>query len=78
MSKIKKQLINSYDLFSFLCPAIKWREGIKGFPCPCVCVCDPDSCPTRKYIVHGGIKNHLAQMIIKTAQCVARKNHIAR
>ena len=47
--------------------------------CVCgMCVCVPDSCLTHNFILHGGIKNHLAQIIIKTRRCVAYKNHVSR
>ena len=61
----------------FLCPRHKMAEGHIEFTLS-ACVCVPDSCPTHNFIVHGGNKNHLAQMIIMTRRCVACKNHVAR
>ena len=50
------------------------------FVCVCVCLCVPYLCLTHKItsLCMMGFKNHLAQMIIKTRQCVACKNHVAR
>ena len=55
------------------------------FVCVSVCVCDYVCVCVFQIHVRPitslcmvGFKNHLAQMIIKTRQCVACKNHVTR
>ena len=43
-----------------------------------VCVCVPDLYLTHNFISMVGFKNHLAQMIVKTRQCVTSKNYVSR
>ena len=46
--------------------------------CVSVCLCIPNLCPTNTSLCIMGFKNNLAQMILKTKQCVAYKNQVAR
>ena len=54
-----------------------WHIELTMSMCVCVCVFQIHVQPiTSLYMM--GLKNHIAQMIILTRQCVACKNHVAR